>query len=307
MSTGNKSQAPMDTLLTAKKIARKLKVPREIRVKGRNLLLMARLLSQGQRVLPDFMLIGAQKGGTSSLFLNLLHHPEVIPPLHKEMFFFDDFYDKGLRWYLAHFPQRTELENHRGKINRCPATCDGTITYLTHPLAPSRIREHVPGARFLVLLRNPVNRAYSHYRHMIRDRFETREFSKIINWEYEHLQPLFYDKNYPDKLEDPHFALNTRYLSRGLYAIHLRRWFKYFPREQFYIIENKNYFANEDAEFQSILRFLGLSEWKPEKHEKINVGTYRSPMPDNDRELLEDFFKPHNEDLNKLLKWDTDW
>jgi len=105
--------------------------------------------------------VGAQKAGTSSLYSYMVQHPQVLPAARKEIHYFDRHYDKGLRWYRRHFPLRARLSSERLSGEASPY-------YLFHPHAPRRIAETLPDARILMLLRNPANRAISHYFHEAR-------------------------------------------------------------------------------------------------------------------------------------------
>ncbi len=113
-----------------------------------------RRLTSGSRRLPDFIILGAQRAGTSSLYYYLSQHPQILPAVRKELHFFDDHYRRGLGWYRSQFPTR----GARGTI-----TGEATPYYLSHPHAPARIQRLLPQARLIVLLRNPVERAISHY------------------------------------------------------------------------------------------------------------------------------------------------
>ena len=115
------------------------------------------------RALPDFLIVGAQKGGTSSLYAYLAQHPSVLPSFRKEVKFFDCNYFCGHTWYRAHFPLRYKLS--RG--NRI--TGEGTPNYLFHPTALQRLALTLIDVKIIILLRNPADRAYSHYQHQKRE------------------------------------------------------------------------------------------------------------------------------------------
>ena len=122
-------------------------------------------------MLPEFLIIGAQKSGTTSLYNYLTQHPMVGTAFEKEVRYFNNHFDKGLNWYKAHFPLRIRSSQFM--------TGEGEPSYLPHPVAPQRVYELVPQVKLIVMLRNPVDRAFSHYQHrFIRDR-EPRSFEEV--------------------------------------------------------------------------------------------------------------------------------
>src|SRR2546423_13513556 len=124
-----------------------------------------RRLTHKIRIIPDFLIIGGQKCGTTSLYYYLIEHPNIAPAVRKQMHFFDNRFKKGFGWYKSNFPTifskwyKTFL--HKQKF----VSGEATPYYLFHPLAASRVHQFLPDVKLIVLLRNPVNRAYSHYNH----------------------------------------------------------------------------------------------------------------------------------------------
>lgn len=127
-----------------------------------------RRLTANWRALPDFIVIGAQKGGTTPLSHYLMEqHPSVIPPTDKEVHFYDRNYEKGIRWYKAHFPLLRLLDQGT-------ATGEASPYYLAHPHVPGRIALNQPSVKMIALLRDPKSRAISHYHMSVRKGRETR-------------------------------------------------------------------------------------------------------------------------------------
>ena len=149
----------------------------DIRARGR---FLSRLASGHMRSLPDFIMIGGMKCGTTSLFQYLQQHPGVSRVYVEEVHFFDLHYGRGLNWYRAHFPVKG-----KGEATICG---DDSPYYIFHPLVPARVREDVPGAKLIALLRNPVDRAYSHYHHELRRGREDLSFEKALDREEERLE-----------------------------------------------------------------------------------------------------------------------
>ena len=257
-----------------------------------------RSLTSDWRRLPDFLVIGAQRSGTSSLYKYLSAHPGVVPSVRKEVEYFSRYYSHGDRWFRAHFPLRA----------RSCQTFEATPDYLLHPLAPARAKSDVPDARFVVILREPVARAFSHYQHEVRLGFERLSFERALELEQERIMPDL-DRLQEDPLYPPRHLYFFSYVTRGLYAQQLARWFNQFPRERFLVIFSENFFADTARTYEQILRFLGLPE-----HRLRTFANYSSrssadlsSIDDRTRRRLVDTFEPANRDLENLLGVPTPW
>jgi len=259
------------------------------------------------RGLPDFLIIGGQRCGTTSLYNYLLGHPQVLAPLVKETQFFTYQWPRGRGWYRAQFPM--DLRRRAAGSAASPAlTFDATPYYLFHPCAAERAASVVPQARILALLRDPVERAYSHYQHSVRQGLEPMSFPAALELEAQRLageeERLRSDSSYP--------GTNHRlfsYASRGLYAEQLERWMSRFPGQSTLVLRSEDLFTDPSREFQTVLRFLGLPDWEPAE---FGVHTKRSPrpparMPPESRRLLEERFAPANRVLEQLLGREMAW
>jgi hypothetical protein len=251
------------------------------------------------RSLPDFLVIGAQRGGTTSLYYYLCAHPHVLAPLSKEVHFFSRHWSRGVGWYRAHFPLRASKAGPR----RTPRlTFEATPYYLSHPLAAARAAEVVADAKLLVLLRDPVQRAWSHYRHMVRLGLEPASFEEAIEREPERLagevERMRADPGY--------LGLNHQrysYLARGAYADHLEAWLRHFSPDRFLVLRSEALFTDPARGYRRVLAFLGLRAWAPSA---FPVHTKQSPlprgMPAEMRRRLEQHFAPANQRLEGLLR-----
>src|SRR5437763_1646364 len=117
------------------------------------------------RLLPDFIILGAQRAGTTSLYEYIVDHPQVGAASKKEVHFFDRHYTEGVNWYRAHFPPAVRRQRFENRTGKRFLTGEASPYYLAHPMVPERIAAVAPDARFLILLRNPIDRALSHYYH----------------------------------------------------------------------------------------------------------------------------------------------
>lgn len=261
------------------------------------------------RQLPDFLVIGAMRAGTSSLYRYLGAHPAVRPSLRKEVEYFTRWHYRGEAWYRAHFPLRALAGGRR--------TFEATPYYLCHPLAPRRVQALLPDARFLVVLREPVERARSHHRHLSRLGIETLPFAEAVAREPERLAGEL-DRIHEDPRHDCRNHHLFSYLERGYYARQLRAWLACFPRERFLVLEHDAFFRDPEAGFREILRFLDLDPWSPPEFRNFSRGgpsgragdgaLHRDPeLPEGLRERLARHFAPHNRELEELLGRSFGW
>jgi len=266
----------------------------------------ARILTSRVRLLPDFIIIGAQKSGTTSLYNYLIKHPCIGSSIWKEVNFFDINFRKGIAWYRAHFPSLLHKYYVEQIRKQNFVTGEKTPDYIFYPYAPKRILETVPRVKLIVLLRNPVERAYSHYRHEVRLGVETLPFEKAIEREEKRLrgemEKMLEDENYYSyKYRD------YSYLTKGIYADQLKTWMKLFPKEQILIMKSEDFFNNPSTIFKRVLEFLNLPSWEPKKYRKHNVGWLLGKMNATTRNRLFDYFEPHNQRLYKYLGVNFGW
>ena len=250
--------------------------------------------------LPDFVIIGAGKSGTTSLYDLLIRHPCVEGAAMKEVRYFNQHFEKGIQWYRSQFPPP------RWKDGRRIITGEATPGYLFRIDVPERMAEVVPQARLIALLRNPVDRAYSHYHHAVRSARETRTFEEAVQTEKEWL--LGAEAGASER--EPHTGAGRarfEYLKRGIYVDQLLRWSEFFDREQMLVLKSEDFFEREPETLKRVLDFLGLPDWKPETWEIRNEGRYEQEMEPATRKQLEEYFEPHNRRLYEYLGVDLGW
>ena len=241
--------------------------------------------------MPDFLIIGAQKCGTTSLYNYLIQHPQIVPALQKEVHFFDLNFDKGLDWYQSQFQP---LDSHNHLI-----TGEASPYYIFHPLVPERVHQLFPKVKLIVLLRNPVERAISHYYHEVRLGYETMGLEEAIASESTRLrgevEKIIADGNYYS-FNHQHYT----YLSRGIYFDQLHTWMKFFPPEQFLIILSEDLFINPDRILNQVFDFLELPPHQLTQYNKFNAGDY-PPISQKIYQQLQAYFRPYNQKLETLL------
>ena len=267
---------------------------------GRGVRLLAARVDPRPRALPDFVVVGAQKAGTSSLYGQLAAHPSVIPALRKEVHFFDRP-PAPLARYRAWFPTIAARERLAARTGR-GITGEATPYYLCHPAVPQRLREAVPEARVIAVLRDPVARAVSGYHHAVRVGDERRPIEVALDpAAAEDLPPAAAVAWY----DDPRCPLRLHgYLARGRYAEQLERWFAAFPREHLIVLDSDEL---RDGRIPDAVRtFLDLPPGDGAVVDDRNVGAYAPPDPGVEATLRE-YFRPHNARLVSLLGVELPW
>jgi hypothetical protein len=259
---------------------------------------IARWLATGSTLrqpgeLPDALIIGAQKAGTTSLFSYLAQHPDVSVSRAKEVHYFDNAFDKGENWYRSHF------ERGRGD----EVFIEASPYYLYHPLAPARSSALLPRAKLIVLLREPVARALSHYQHVVDHGFEPLSFEEAIASETRRLggsEERLARGQIARSLEHQRYS----YRSRGLYAYQIERWLEYFPASAFLFLKAEEMFASPQPVFDRVCDFLGVPTVAIPDSKPRHQRSY-PPMAEGVREELSRFYAEPNRRVAELtgIEW----
>jgi Sulfotransferase domain len=268
------------------------------------------LLTAGLRTGPDFVVIGAKRGGTTSFYNYLLSHPGIAPLFPgrqriKGVHFFDSGYARGERWYRSHFPLAIGSRHLARPWMSHPLAGEASPYYLFHPLAAERLARQVPDVRLLVVLRDPVERAYSHYKERVRHGGETLAFEAAIEAEPARLrgeaERIAAEPGYLSYEHENH-----SYLAQGRYLDMLPRWFGLFGRDQFFITASEDFYADPERVTGQAWAFLGLPPARLTSRKRFNY----HPAPDlaaATRRRLADGFTEHNLGLEKVLGRELPW
>jgi hypothetical protein len=246
--------------------------------------------------LPDFLIIGAAKAGTSFLFELIAKHPDVRvkrtpgkdPMKDKEKHYFDTarYQRRGLQWYKDQFPGSG-------------LTGEATPYYLYCPRVAARVAATLPAVRLIVVLRDPVARAYSEYRNRVRLGMEDLSFGAALRAEPGRIagerDRMLADETYYSTL------LRTRsYRTRGVYVDQIREWHDHFPAEQMLILDSNSLFSEPRKVAAETFAFLGLEAREIEVPPPQNSGD-GGRMPPLARWRLRRFYRPHNKRLYDYL------
>jgi Sulfotransferase domain len=249
------------------------------------------------RPLPDFLILGAQKAGTTALYAYLRRHPHITGPSWKEVSFFDRHYLRGEAWYRGNFPN---VLRSRGDL-----VGEASPSYLFHPFAPSRVAGLVPEAKLVALVRNPIDRALSHYHHEVALGREPLPFEDALAAEDERLrgeeERLAAGPGYFS-----HAWWNYTYKARGRYAEQLARWLEVFPRERLLVLPSEDLLDEPEQAHARVLDFLGAEPHRLDAYPRVFEREY-APMSPKTRASLAAEFEEPNRRLYELLGRDLGW
>ena len=260
---------------------------------------LPRQLTVGHRPLPDFLVIGAQRSGTTTLYDLLVQHPDVRAARTKEVHYFDLHHDRGPAWYRSNFPL------HMGSGDRPWLTGEASPLYLFHPLAAARAAAEVPDARLLAVLRNPVDRAFSHYQHERAKGREPLSFADAVDQELARTASGWRRAVSGAPATDR--ALRSySYVARGHYAEQLARWLGVFAADQLLVVRAEDLFTDPATQIKKVFDHLDLPSFPGLECRHLNERTY-SPMDPSLRRSLALRYAESNQELYALIGRDLDW
>jgi hypothetical protein len=278
-------------------------LPKPVRDVARTLVRTYGKATASFRPLPEFLLIGTKRGGTTSLAAYLHDHPGVAPlfpraAVPKGVRFFDDHYAEGPRWYRSHFP--STYARRGAKI-----AGEATAHYLFDPRAPERAHRLVPDARIVVLLRDPVERAVSHHRERTRQGAETLSFKEALAAEPDRLggelERMLADPSYVSFEREHH-----SYRAQGCYVEYLPAWVERFGRDGVLVLIAEDFFEDPAREYARTLAFLGLPPHSP-AYEAHNFHPLQRGIEPATREELDAYFEPFTRRLEDYLGVALPW
>lgn len=253
--------------------------------------LKSRQLMAERRALPHFIVIGAQKSGSTTLFNYIAVHPQVLPSIQKEIFFFNRNFTKGVLWYRRYFPFDSVLAS-KGMI-----TGEASTTYLSSKQAPERAKTLLPNSKIIAVLRDPVERAISQYHHSFRTGREIREIENVFT------EDLFTKWEEGEELP----SLDYSYLDNGYYAPQILRWLRHYPEKQLMVIQADMLFSEAVDITSRVYEFLELKEYWLDKPSVFNKGTYNTNKHGEIIIRLKNFYNEKNTELLNIPSVGFTW
>jgi Sulfotransferase domain len=266
-------------------------------------------LTATARMTPSFLICGGQRCGTTSLYRALAGHPVVLKAvLHKGVHYFDTSYARGMGWYRGHFPLRRSAERIHDRYGVPAQTFESSPYYMYHPQAAARIARDLPGAKLVVLVRDPVERAYSQHAHEVARGFESeRDFGAALALEAARLhreeERLADDPRYYSFAHQHH-----AYRARGEYARYLGAMAQQVGRHRIHVVESERFFARPAQTYDEILDFLGLPR-HPDRppFDRHNARPRPAGMDPDLRAALSAHYVPHDDALATWLGRTPSW
>ena len=264
---------------------------------------------------PDFLLIGAKRGGSTSFYFDLITHPQVallfprpdrLPKATatKGIHYFDSNYFRGSRWYRSHLPSRRVRVQQEREAGGPVVVGEGSPYYLTHPAAPRRAAADLPEVKLVAVLRDPVMRAHSHWKERVREGKEDLSFTDAIAAEPERVGTD------ATKLVDPQFYSYAHeqqsYLEQSRYGAALTRWFEHFPAKNIHLLRSEDYYADPGAELDRAADFLGIAPGRFRLGAAMNSAPGGTIEPGVRRDL-EDVLRPDAQQLRDATGVTWDW
>lgn len=249
---------------------------------------------------PDFLIIGAMKSGTTYMFNLLRQHPQFAAPVEKEIHYFDCNYKQGGNWYINHFPFKTKIKKITG---------EASPYYLYHPLAAQRSYNFNKNFKIIILLRDPVERAISHYNMFSKMLNIKWDLNILLHYKEELLIQKYMESKIVNNIQDYNkIHRNFSFISRGIYLSQIKRWHDFFSKDRVVIIKSEDFYnytqniMDEICDFLEIERFNNYN-FNVDKY----IGNYKNKVDENICSVLKDFYKPYNEELEKYLKRKFNW
>lgn len=248
---------------------------------------------------PDFIICGLPKCGTTSLYHYLTAHPQILTAVEKEICFFSHYFERGLDWYLAHFPAIQDNNYLTG---------EATPLYLAF-VHPKKIFQLLPKVKLIVLLRNPVDRTISSFYQFQRVGVKQKDLEHSIRLSMEKIREIpIPKKNYAGVFSNCSFIdeVSLFHTIPSLYIYFIKEWMKVFPKEQFLILKSEDFYSNPLATMKQVHRFLNLPDYQLTEYRNYNPGSY--PLISLElRQQLEEFFHPYNQQLEEYLGRKFNW
>lgn len=262
------------------------------------------------RTAPDFLIVGAKRGGTTSLHNYLLMHPGVLglypkPRGQKSSDYFFRGLDRGESWYRSHFHTEQYKKRVADRLGYRPLNGESSPYYIWDPRIATRAHAVNPDLRAIMLVRDPVERAFSHWQERRQNGVEPLDFVDALDAEQRRLhgerERMVADPDYYSTAHDWY-----AYRERGIYLPQLLNWTSVFPRDQLLVVRSEDLYADVQGTVDRVCDFLGLPRTVLPSTRRFNASR-RPAMPERARAELAEFYAPHNQELGRWLDRDLGW
>ena len=260
---------------------------------------------------PDFLIVGTKRGGTTSLFNYLLMHPGVLGLYPQSRgkkstdWFFADR-TQSYAWYRSHFHTARQKVRLGARLGYAPVSGEASPYYLWDPRIAEVVRQHSPEVRAIALLRDPVERAWSHYQERSQNGVEPLGFAEALRAEPRRLEGelerMAADPTYHSTAHDWY-----SYRARGIYLPQLKNWRRSFPADQLLVLRSEDMYTDVQGVFDQVGDFLGLGRVTLPTTKTFNASHRKSSVPEPVRGELAKFYAPYNAELEEYLGRSLDW
>jgi hypothetical protein len=256
-----------------------------------------RLATQRYRQLPTTVIVGAQKAGTTQLYAYLAKHPCCFEGAEKEVDYFSKHAERSIEWYRSRFPLRHRVAARQGQV------LEASPSYLPTPKALRQMKSVLPEARIVVLLRDPVSRAFSHYQHRKSRHLEPRSFAEAVDCE------IRKDATPAERGVALRFDARPmlEYIARGYYALQLELLLSLYSPHRVLVMDSAELFADTTAACRRVFGFLGLESYDVRPSKVFNRGYYQERIDPRVADRLREHYRPYDELLQELLGIRFSW
>lgn len=256
-----------------------------------------RLTTNQFRHLPTTVIVGAQKAGTTQLYAYLVTHPRCFEAAKKEVDYFSKHAERSVSWYRSRFPLAFRVNWKQGHV------MEASPSYLPTPSAIRQMKQVLPKARVIVLLRDPVSRAFSHYQHRKTRHLESRSFAECVTAEIR-------ANEFPPMLglaTRPNAAPMLGYVARGYYALQLEHLMQAFPRNKVLVLDSAKLFEDTNATCQRVFNFMGLDSFDVQITKIYNRGYYQEKIDPRVADQLREHYRPYDALLAEVTEQTMGW
>lgn len=262
-------------------------------------------LTASSRLEPDFILVGGQRCGTTSLFRAFEQHHQIVrPTFNKGINYFDVNYSRGHRWYRAHFPLRLSAKRQVGAGNSF-VSFEASGYYIFHPLAAERIAKDLPAVKIVAMLRDPVERAFSAWKHECARGFDNVSFEEAVETEEKRTRGER-DRMIADAQYESYAYRHYSYVARGHYSAQLGEYYRRFPHSSIHVMYSESFFTDPNAEFAKLTDFLGVEHPDRIVFDRHNARP-SGPMPGQTREILSEVYALEADALEEMVGHRPPW